>query len=94
MFYVASSTVCDSLEDGVYHEYIHAMTASNNMYAVYDRLANEEGYGEISAVAAEDKAETIAEIGVMRRQGRWEEVSDRGKELYTKYLGGKKDGLG
>ena len=94
MFHVASSTVCDSLEDGVYHEYMHAMTASYNNYAVYERLSEEEGYEEIGRVAAEDKAETIAEIGVMRRQGRWDAVSDRGKELYIEYLGGKKDGLG
>lgn len=87
MFRDTEHTVCNSLEDGVYHEYMHALTTKKVMFAKYEQLCEAKGYEEISKVAQSDLAETIAEIGVLKKQGKYNTVSERGKKLFEEIIG-------
>ncbi|MDD6920586.1 MAG: hypothetical protein PUI85_05170 [Eubacteriales bacterium] len=87
MFKCSKHTVCNSLDDAVFHEYMHAKTTKKVMYAKYEQLCEADGYAEISEVAESDLAETIAEIGVLKKQGKYELVSDRGKKIFEEIIG-------
>lgn len=87
----AQNTVCDSLEDAMYHEYMHAKTSQVISFAKYEQLCESKGYPEISKEAAQDLAETIAEIGVLKKQGRYDSVSYRGKKLFEEIIGDSYD---
>lgn len=90
IFEKSDITVCNSFDDGVYHEYMHALTASKMSFAQYERLCQTKGLSNISEVAAQDLAESIAELGVVNHQGKYELISEEGRELLEPILKGVK----
>lgn len=87
-FMDSKKTVCNSLEDGVYHEYIHALIASKMTFAKYERLCQTEGIKNISEVADEDLVESIAEIGVIEYHGKHETLPIEAKNLLQTIING------
>lgn len=85
-FQQSQSTVCNSLEDGIIHEIYHAKLADILQFSEYNRLCNTAGMKGISPVASADLSETIAEIGVLKERGEFENLSDEAKELFKQYF--------
>ena len=71
----------------MYHKYIHALTASKLTFSQYERLCETKGFGEISKVAGQDLAETIAEVGVLRKQGKYSVVPEECKKIFEEEMG-------
>lgn len=87
LFKDGKNTVCNSLEDGVYHEYMHALTADRKTFSHYERLCETKGIEGISDIASKDLAEMIAEIGVLKKQGKYDMVPEECKKIFEEEMG-------
>jgi hypothetical protein len=87
MFSAAKKTVCNTLKDGVIHEIYHARTASQLNAGTIEFLNEEEGAAGVSKTAAKDMLETIAEVGVLKERGEYDNVPKEAREIFENYLG-------
>lgn len=71
----------------MYHKYIHALTASKLTFSHCERLYETKGFGEISKVAGQDLAKTIAEVGVLRKQDKYSVVPEECKKILKEEVG-------
>lgn len=71
----------------MYHKYIHALTASKLTFSHCERLYETKGFGEISKAAGQDLAKTIAEEGVLRKQGKYSVVPEECKKIFEEEMG-------
>mgnify|MGYP007022098536 CR=1 FL=1 len=77
----SKNTVCESLEECIFHEIIHAKAAEKAMKSVIDRLDATPGIPEISDTAAKDMLEALSEAGVLRKKGLYDTISKESREL-------------
>ena len=66
---------------------MHALLVSKLTFSQYERLYETKGFGEISKVAGQDLAKTIAEEGVLRRQGKYSVVPEECKKIFEEEMG-------
>lgn len=66
---------------------MHALLASKLTFSQYERLYKTKGFGEISKVAGQDLAKTIAEVGVLRKQDKYSVVPEECKKILKEEVG-------
>ena len=66
---------------------MHALLASKLTFLQYERLYETKGFGEISKAAGQDLAEMIAEIGVLKKQGKYDMVPEECKKIFEEEMG-------
>lgn len=71
---ISKSTICETLEECVDHEIVHAKQAKNALMSVIDRLQETEGVASISVVASKDMLETLAEVSVLKDKGLYDKI--------------------
>lgn len=84
-------TVANSLREAVIHEKYHAKLISDlnqdQLEALYDILSDYHIDG-ISKTAWKDGSECIAEVGVLFERGETNDLPQKAKDLFNKYIGG------
>ena len=84
-------TVANSLREAVIHEKYHAKLISDlnqdQLEALYDILSDYHIDG-ISKTAWKDGSECIAEVGVLFERGETDDLPQKAKDLFNKYIGG------
>ena len=66
---------------------MHALLASKLTFSHCERLYETKGFGEISKAAGQDLAETIAEVGVLRKQDKYSVVPEECKKILKEEVG-------
>ena len=66
---------------------MYALTASKLTFSHCERLYETKGFGEISKVAGQDLAKTIAEVGVLRKQDKYSVVPEECKKILKEEVG-------
>ena len=77
---LSKNTVCETLEDCITHEIIHAKSSEKANISVVDRYDKEIGLPEISKTAAKDMLEALAEAGVLRKKNMYDTISIDARE--------------
>jgi len=100
IFRKTDMTVCNSMADGLTHEDWHIKlcdTVGYNRYYEMGRMSEEKGLAGISEVALGDKTESVAEIGVLLEQGRYDQLDQEAKDffedIFPEYKTIKKEGV-
>lgn len=65
-------TVCNTIDDCVFHEYVHAKATMRATADVVDKYNNMAGISAVSPTAGKDMLETLSEVAVAKRQGIYE----------------------
>lgn len=66
---------------------MHALTADRKTFSHYERLCETKGIEGISDTASKDLAEMIAEIGVLKKQGKYDMVPEKCKKIFEEEMG-------
>ncbi len=66
---------------------MHALLVNKLIFSQYERLYETKGFGEISKAAGQDLAKTIAEEGVLRKQGKYSVVPEECKKIFEEEMG-------
>ena len=66
---------------------MHALLVSKLTFSQYERLYETKGIEGISDIASKDLAEMIAEIGVLKKQGKYDMVPEECKKIFEEEMG-------
>ena len=74
-------TVCNSLDDCVAHEILHAKQTENAFASVVKQYNDAAGIKNISECASKDMLETLAEAGVLRKNGQYATIAEKDRAI-------------